>query len=370
MPITIKIWLLCITTFGTFYQIAFSQQEQLKEEIEKIIFYDTKIADRDIPGFIIGIVDGDSTYHISFGTVKKGVDASPKENTIFEIGGLTKIFTAFLMNILSDEFDVDLETPFNNFIDSAFTNPVLKTISLKSLLTHTSGLPKLPNNIGTREVELHNRYANYTKEDLLRYYHGIPVNSGFGDFTYSHVNYALLEFAIEDITGGSYENALHKYILRPLKMKHTGLSLPDSTSNQMAQGYNKAGLKTGTWTFASFSSSEGIKSSAEDLTKMLSVLLNGSTDFSSIFIHSLDPYVKVPETKKTFVADAWHLFKNKKYNIYIHSGKTSGYAAFMAFVKETKTGVVLLTNSTHAMDGLGMLVLRLINDNWKRKANG
>jgi CubicO group peptidase (beta-lactamase class C family) len=370
MPKATKLSLLSVLIFIAFIQGGLAQSENLKAEIEKIIFYDTEIADRDIPGFIVGIVDGDSTYHIGFGTCKKGSNQLPDANTQFEIGGLTKIFTSFLVHILTEKYGINLHSPLNNYLDSNYLNKTLENITLKSLLTHTSGLPKLPNDLGSKETDLHNRYANYTKQDLLKYCQNLTKSDHFGEFIYSHINYALLEIVIENITGLSLEMAMQKYILNPYNLLNTSLKNPGEENKQLAQGYNKAGVETHTWSFQSFSGSEGLISTSGDLTTILSAWLNGTGKDAVVFNQSLVPFIKIPDTKKTYVADAWHLFKNKKYNIYLHSGKTSGYAAFMAFVKETKTGVVLLTNSTHPMDGLGMLILRMINNNWKRKENG
>jgi CubicO group peptidase (beta-lactamase class C family) len=72
--------------------------------------------------------------------------------------------------------------------------------------------------------------------------------------------------------------------------------------------------------------------------------------------------------KYTSVGKAWHVIKeNKHTNICLATGTTAGHSAFVAFVPETRTGVVILTNSRLIAGKMGLAVLRILNENWKRK---
>ena len=66
------------------------------------------------------------------------------------------------------------------------------------------------------------------------------------------------------------------------------------------------------------------------------------------------------------VATGWHLINMNQFNIVTHSGKTSGHSAFVGMVRETKTAVIVLANSSLGTEDLGMQILRMINFNWKR----
>jgi CubicO group peptidase (beta-lactamase class C family) len=123
------------------------------------------------------------------------------------------------------------------------------------------------------------------------------------------------------------------------------------------------------WSFASFSASEGIKSTAEDLSNF--IRLNLGLEYPTLY-NSVESQLQIAEktnyNDKIMMANGWHVVdQGKKYNIYTHTGKTSGHTSFLAFVKETNTGVVILSNSSWGVEDLGFLILRMINYNWKRK---
>jgi hypothetical protein len=74
------------------------------------------------------------------------------------------------------------------------------------------------------------------------------------------------------------------------------------------------------------------------------------------------------DDKKLEIAPGWYRFLPKKdFPVYVHTGRTSGHSAMIAFSRETKTGVVVLANSSAGTDDLGLLILRMINRQWRRK---
>lgn len=356
-----------LVTHPTMAQVS----EQLHDEIEKIIRYETEISFDEVPGFCLGIVDGDSTYIYSFGSTGPGSNHSISDSAIFELGGLTKVFTALLFNELESRGLINRHVPINNMLYPEERNPVLPEITSAHLLDHTSGLGALPTNLGSIEKDLHNRYASYGKNDLLQYYHSLKKTPGnLGKYIYSHVNYALLEVLMERAAGAPFALLLDKYLFHPLDLYETGIVLSEKHRDQFTKGHTRSSREATPWLFNSFAGSEGLKSSPRDLCQVMQLLLSGKHPLSKSFENSLILHKKIRNTKKTHVADGWHAFKNKKHpNIYLHTGKTDGHGASISFVGETRTAVILMTNAIAKMDGLALLVLRLINDNWKRKTN-
>ncbi len=346
-----------------------SQMENhLRKEIEKIIRYETEISFESVPGFLVGIIDKDSTYILAFGSRRKGSAESLTDSSIFEIGGLSKIFSALLFHILQGEGFVDRHDPVNKYLKEDEINPALSTLTLDQLLTHTSGLPTLPTNLGIKEKETTSRYAQYSKNDLLDYYRQLDREMKSGKYIYSHTNYALLEIVFERATGQPFAKLVREKIFNPLQMTDSGIEISEGQMSRLTPGYTRAGMVARPWDFASFTASEGIKSSARDLCRFVSVMLHEALPMANSLKEMLKPAHKIPNLKKTFVADAWHVFVNRKYpNIYLHSGKTDGHAASIHFIRESKKGVVLLTNATGQMDGLAVLILRMINLNWKNQ---
>ncbi len=339
--------------------------DQIKKEIEKIIKYDTEISFNNIPGFIIGIVDGDSTFIIPFGSQKKDSQGIISDTAIFEIGGLTKVFTAHLCHELVQRNMIRYKEQVNFYLDAAHRNSHLDHLVIENLITHTSGFPTRPPNMGLKEIVGQNLYSGYTKGDLLSYYRTASKLPKNGEYIYSHINYALLELIIEKATGMPFEEVLERYVLHPNQMTRSAITL--SADQEATSGYDRAGRETSLWSFASFGASEGLKSTAGDLCRYIRQYMK-LLDCESTLKQNLTEFKRITGYKKSYVSYGWHMFRNKKgSNIYLHSGKTDGHAASIHFVPESKTAVVLLTNGIGKMDGLATLVLRMINNNWKRK---
>jgi CubicO group peptidase (beta-lactamase class C family) len=352
-------------------QFAFSQmREDLQKEIDRIIFHDTEITFDKIPGFVIGIIYRDSVFVYRYGSTSKDSLNTPTEETIFEIGGLTKVFTASLINLLVADGIMEYDSSFNHYLPPEYQNEKTAKITINDLVIHTSGLPKLPLEFGVKENETNNPYAFYTKNDLLDFYKNYsPIPGNSGKYHYSTLNYALLEVAIEYATNQSFETVLKEKIFSPLDMQNSSITINEKQTKQVTCGYTVAGVETPIWQFQSFAASEGVKSTAADLLKFLACNLNQihpeiAANFSQTHVQSIETEFN----KNAYMTKGWHLVKNKKYyDSFLHAGNTSGQRAFMGFVKETQTAVVMLSNSEYRTDGLGYLILRLLNNNWKKR---
>ena len=363
--------ILGVFVFSVLLVISMSAQidlDRIKNEITKIIDYDTEIDFKNTPGFAVAIIDGDSSFVFGFGTNHPEQALVLDEQSIFEVGSITKSFTASLISILESKNFLSFDDKVNDLLDSPYKNPRLAEITVNDLLIHHSGLPKLPKYIGSKQKDPQNPYADYTKTDLLDFYSSfIPEDKR--EFIYSHVNYGLLEIIIENVTSSDYGTALSTFLLDPLKMNNTFIHKTEDSESSITYGFDRAGRQTKNWDFASFGASEGIKSNLEDLVLFTRAHL-GSTDsaFSDIFAVNHQPEVQTHYNERIFAGKGWHVFNQKKnFNIITHSGKTYGHRAYISFIKETKTAVIILSNSSVGTEDLGLLILRMINDNWKRK---
>jgi len=368
MRIVYSILLICLCwTSGQAQEVL----EHLKKQVDKIIYYDTSIDRSKIPGFVIAIQLGDSTYIWGNGQKSRTTEVEPDEGTIFEIGGLTKAFTASLVQLLVEEQVLHYDSTVNHYLPECYQNPNTNHLTISHLVQHTSGIPRMPHEFGLKEKEVNNPYAHYTEKDLLDFYKGFYLDpEETGPYLYSHVNYALLEYIIEQQSQKSFESLLHSKILAPLEMSSTWIEqAPKESLANIAEGHSVSGQATPMWTFQSFRASEGLKSNAVDLIKFMRANLgHRDSDLTNSFAQNHVPIVDTKMQYQTFGANGWHIMKMKKYHdIIVHAGTTDGYRAFMGFVKEADNGVVILSNSELSMRGLGLLVLRMINHNWKKK---
>ncbi|MBK9253960.1 MAG: beta-lactamase family protein [Saprospiraceae bacterium] len=361
-----KVFFIFIGLLFFFTYCGVSQSENLESEINKLIYYDTEISYKKTPGFLVGIIDGDSTYIFSFGKKTNNSAIKISDGDVFEIGSISKIYTASLISILVKQELMDYDEPFNTYLPEEFRNPRLAHVTLNDLITHQSGLPKRPSFFGKKEKDPHNPYEFYSQEDLLKFYRDyIPDGSGF---IYSHTNYALLEIALEYIAGKNFGDLLSEYIFMPLSMHNSFVEFPEKRSNLITEGHSRAGKLTTPWNFSSFKGSEGVKSSMSDMIKFIKANLNLSeTKLDAIFNQNFTPSAQTTFNEKLYIAKGWHSLELKNYPIISHTGKTSGHTSSVAMVRETKTAVIILANSAVGTEDLGIQILRMINFNWKRK---
>ena len=355
-----------ICSFGLHAQM----EENLKEQIDKIILYDTEINFSETPGIVIAVKVQDSIFYFGYGSTTKDSVNLPDENTLFEIGGLTEVITSSLVSVMVDKGQLELDALFNSYLPQNENNTNTDNITINNLLTHTSGMPRMPSEFGSKEIEQNNPYAHYTYNDLMEFYRDyIPFvdEKKKSDYFYSHLNFALLERAIQRVTETGYEKALLSDLLLPLGMNDTRVVLSEDQRNRLAAGYSVSGLRTPMWKFSSFKASEGLKSTAKDLITFVNAHIGDDSGFSATFANTHVPQSKTILNKRVRAGRGWHNLKTKKYHdVIVHVGNTDGHRSYLAFVKETETAVVVLTNSERNLEGLGYMVLRMINNNWSK----
>ena len=108
-------------------------------------------------------------------------------------------------------------------LPSEFQNPRLQSLTLLDLLNHNVPFPRRPSGFGEFEEDPQNPYQYYSKQNLLRYFARYVPVKGMSEFSYSHINYALLEIVIESATGLTFGDALDNYVLQPLGMDNSCL---------------------------------------------------------------------------------------------------------------------------------------------------
>ena len=347
------------------HHVLFAQeQDWLKIEIEKIIRFDSELDYRQVPGFIVGVIDGDSTYIYSFGKYKneKKSRTITKED-IFEIGSISKLYTSFLVHQLAEKGLCNLNEPANLYIPDPYKNPRLEHVTLYALINHQSGLPLRPERFGSKEKDSQNPYMYYTEKDLLEYYRDyIPEKEGF---VYSHTNYALLEVIIQEITGSNFDDVFHENITKPLHLDHTFIDFPEQKVNYIAPGYDRSVSAVNPWIYASFRASEGVKTNMNDALKFLRHVMDESQQDVNKNTDNKSWSAGTTFNDYLHMENGWHILYIKDKKMGIHTGRTSGHSGFMGMLKDSKTAVVILSNSWIGTGDLGLQILRMINNNWK-----
>jgi D-alanyl-D-alanine-carboxypeptidase/D-alanyl-D-alanine-endopeptidase len=358
--------LLLIAIFA--FSFGNAQNRRLEKQVSKYIEYEVNL--NETPGIIIGIINGDSVYVYSFGEMTKGKPEQLTDSTMFDIGSMTKVFTASLLQILVDEGKIDYEKTLVDYLDKEKLNPSLHNITIRKLATHTSGLPRLPTNFSEQDKDPNNPFAHYRNTDFdifLKDFNLFTTSS----YLYSHVNYALIERVIESVENQSFETVMNEKMLQPLGLNNTTYELTKLQHDRLSTGYLLTGETAPETLFNSFYGAVGLKSEMNDLIKFVqyNLKVGAESELQNSLLKTHEFQVNTGIKKYIDTGIGWHIVRPKRrfYNVISHRGTAVGHQAYIAFVPETKTGVIVLANSRNSLEGFGYFMLKMINNNWKRK---
>jgi len=333
--------------------------DDIKKEIDKIIYLDSQLDLLEIPNVVIGVANGDSIYfyQYSFDEEKK---ADLNQSSVFEIGDLSKAFTGMICFWLARKGNISLSDSLRIHAEDRKTS-VIFPATLEQILSHRSGLPMRPREFGLQEKSVKNPYADYTKSELINHFLNNEYSSDDArKFLFSQYGYALIEIYLEQNTQITFEK-LARAFAQENGLKRTFVSTADSV--EVIVGHDRTGKITPPGNYASFEAAEGFKSCAQDLLKI------GSKSWKapeSWLWNSFASFWKMPNDKKMKVSTGWYVFKAKKFtDIILQSGSSEGHRSFLGFVPKTKTAVVVLTDSVKSQNGLGFLILKMLNKGWK-----
>jgi len=280
-------------------------------------------------------------------------------DTQFEIGSVTKVFTALLLMESERLGKVSREDSAAKYLlppgDPA--QAALAKITLGSLSTHTSGLPRLPANIGPNPDASPDPYAAYDRAALVEALrlHG-PMATVGRKVAYSNFGVSVLGEALGAAWGGSYDDALRAHVLQPLGLKATSLGLAGQPPPaDLAPGHS-GGKKVPNWTFQACAPAGALRSSTRDLAVFLAACLDRAGPLRPAIDATIQAQREDADTDGKF-GFGWMLAGSTERPVVWHGGATAGSHAFVAFNPKTGTGVAILANVQKGSEKLGFDLL-------------
>jgi D-alanyl-D-alanine-carboxypeptidase/D-alanyl-D-alanine-endopeptidase len=322
-------------------------------------------------GFSVGIIKNDQIDRYHFGSTQKNINDTPTDQTIYEIGSVTKTFTSLLLAQAVIEKKVSLSDDIRKYLKGTYPNLQYngKPIQMLHLANLTSGLPNnLPEKLpvfktmspDSQTFESKKFHDNFTRSQFLTELHTVKLTNEPGLYP-AHSNAAaqLLGFLLENIYGTSYDALLIKYITGPLKMGNTFVTVPTAKQALCAKGYNEKGVLMPEIP-KDAGSAGGLKSSLTDMMAYMKYQLeekNGAVSMS----HKLT----WGSPEGTAVGLNWFTktnFDGKK-EIW-QSGGTIGHSSFIVLYPERKFGIVILTNEAdnQAQDRISDMTETIYNE--------
>ncbi|AZA50985.1 serine hydrolase [Chryseobacterium carnipullorum] len=346
-PTYYSLFLGCLTVLFTIYCSPFKaqnttdinliKQEKKKQEIDSIIKAYASI--NKFNGTALVHYQHTTFFEKSYGWQDAEKKLPNQNKSIYQIASLTKSFTALTIIKLCEEGKLSVKDPVSKFIPDY---PRVSEITVEHLLTHSSGIYEALRNkeyfrlLHTTEPITKSREISFFKDEPLDFKPGTQ-------FSYTNSGYILLGIIIEKITGQTYEEAVTKMILHPLKMTHTGFDYPSLKSPYKTIPYSYLSKtkqeKTEIWNPELTGPAGQIYSTAEDLYKYY----KGLRDYSIVSKESLKkattPYLS-GYGYGWFIDD---LYGKKLIN---HGGNIEGSTSYFAMLPDDDICIILLNNIT------------------------
>ena len=303
-------------------------------------FMNRAMLKHQIPGAVLKVVQkGTEIKSACYGMANLELKVPVTMGTVFEIGSVTKQFTAACILLLQQDGKLSVEDPVSKYLTN--TPAIWSGIKIRHLLSHTSGIINYTKLDGF-ELRLH-----LTQEQFIARLALHPLVFSPGDsWDYSNSGYNLLGYTIENVSGMSYWEFLQSRILKPLGMNSTTDREPSTLIPGRASGYefknhnpiNRA------YDLTDIFSAGAIISTAPDLVKW-----NTALDGETLLTHaSKDLWwqpVHLNNGKIQNYGFGWFLDPTKNHRTIGHNGATSGFSASIQRFPDDSLTIVLLCNS-------------------------
>lgn len=374
----IGIWLAVLVS--PFVQVGWAQQAELPDGVRDAI--ETRVTHRYNAGFVVGLIGPGGIRYRGFGHTRLPDGPVPDERTVFEIGSITKVFTALLLADMAESGELELSDEVGDYLPAEIEllERNGRRMTLLHLATHTSALPRLPGNI--IPVDPANPYARYTPRllyEFLSVYQ--PAREIGSSYEYSNLGYGLLGHGLARRAGMDYGQLVSERIAGPLGLEDTRTEPTDSMRDRLARGYS-GGIEVSSWDIPDpFAGAGALLSTAADMARfvaanmgLVDLPLRSAMDSTAPSATDSTPGAAVDSTLRSAmqvtqrprvptdspdmrVGLGWHITQGEGPTIIWHNGGTGGYRSFIGFTADSTAGVVVLSNSNESVDDIGFHLL-------------
>ncbi len=310
-----------------------------------------------LPGIFVGILNNGENRFFNAGFAIPDKQIPFDSATMFEIGSITKTFTAYILTAVLMEYKISENDPIIKYLpDSVQQNKNLGSINFLSLMNHTSGLPRLPGNMKMGNPR--QPYEMYSSTGLFAYLKTCTPKPD-GKSNYSNLGAGIAGVLAERISGRSYASLLDKYIFLPFNMLTPANGI-EATENK-SQGYFAKDDKTDYWNMNVLAPAGGLKCSGREMLIYLKNMCLPVSMEAKFIIDTLTAQT-VSINPAVSVGRGWHILNTKNDgNVFWHNGGTYGFSTFCAFAKNSSKAVIVVINQFNKnaiADGLGFKIIK------------
>lgn len=291
------------------------------------------------------------------GELEKGKANPPSDQTIYEIGSLSKVITGTLVAKAVLENKLQVEEAVNAYLPTPYPNLAYQDqpILIKHLLTHSSGLPNiLPLELvplltskfpePTTPENINNILQNYSQELFLEDLQKVEVTKPLGeDYSYSSTAVELIAYVLEQVYAQDYEQLLTDFVAQEIGMTHTKIRLDEKEAQQLAVGYHMdhpnitTAMETLPW-----GAGGTIKSTVPDMVQFIEYHLGDNP------IAKTSHEVLVPYSEAIGLAYFWEVQStdNNWGTFYSHHGGVPRSQCYIFILPQYQLGAFIITNQS------------------------
>jgi CubicO group peptidase (beta-lactamase class C family) len=281
-------------------------------------------------------------------------------DSLFQIGSVTKVFTALALADAVARGELTLDTPLAALLPEVPTSRTGGSLTLGHLATHTSGLPRLPPGLLRRSLRHRaDPYDGVTTEYLQDALAGTRLRSEPGTrIRYSNFGAALLGQALSRHTGRPYAHLVAERLTGPLAMSDTAVDLRPEQVTRKAAGHSRRGRSVPDWHLGAMAGAGALYSTVPDLLTLLRAHLEPDGTALSDALR----LVQQPRARRNRwlqVGLGWFLspVRSSGHTALWHNGGTGGFASYVAVLPAAEAGVVVLADTARSVDRLGVRLL-------------
>jgi CubicO group peptidase (beta-lactamase class C family) len=312
-----------------------------------------EMREQRIPGLAVAVLrDGKVVKAQGYGLANVELDVAVKPETVFQTGSVGKQFTATAVMMLMEEGKVGLDDKLSKYL--AGTPEAWKDVTVRNLLTHTSGIADYTDSEFTKAGGLINLRGDYTEAELYKQLVQLPMNFETGTkWKYSNTGYVLLGFLIHKVTGEFYGDFLQERIFRPLGMSATRIISEADIVPNRASGYElvKGEIKNQEWVSATLNTTAdgALYTNVVDLGKWDAALYTEKLLKRVSFEQMWTP-VRLKDGKTHSYGFGWFLNEANGHRLIEHDGAWQGFTMNISRYVDDGLTVIVMTNldSEHA----------------------
>ncbi len=312
--------------------------QKSESQIDSLL--NAKYPDNETGGVFLISRKGKIIYKKAFGLANLELNVPMQTDNVFEIGSMTKQFTAISILILMEKGQLNLDDEVTKIIPTYPANG--HKIKIHHLLTHTSGIKDFTTMKGLNDISK----KDLTPTELIDFFKNEPMDFAPGErFKYNNSGYAILGYIIESITGRSYAEFVEVEIFRKLGMTDSQYASHSKVIQNRASGYQKKGgfINSRYISFTLPYASGSLMSTVHDMFKWQEAIKNNSLISKETTDKAFTNYT-LNNGENINYGYGWHIKSIDGVPVREHGGSIFGFKSMGVYIPESDIYVIGLTN--------------------------